>query len=333
MPRIPSDKRGQKPGQRPRTAGGHPRLTRWLVAVILVAPCISVNAQSAPDSSGQSRIHWRRLSLLGGVGGALHYAGFRYFDHAWYEGQKTDHIRWINDWSGETYLNLDKGAHFMAGMTMAQTIAEALRWTGFRTGTAAFAGTAASWAFLFEIEMRDAYFDQWGFSIPDFTANTLGACVPLIHTFLPRTQAVRFKFSYHPSSLYLDRQTRALVDRPRTEHLIDDYEGMTFWMAVSPEDLLPATAAARWPDYLGLALGYGAHGLHGSNVKSKGPNKRYPDLPDAQGELFLALDWDPRRLPTQSRLGSWLKTRLDWIHLPAPAVRLRPEWGIYLLYM
>lgn len=333
MPPLRSDKEILSPVVGGRPFHGRRWGRRWLTAVVLAALCIPLNAQPAPDSSGQAEINWRRLALLGGTSGALHYAGFRYFDRAWYEGQKTDHIRWINDWSGETYLNLDKGAHFMAGMTMAQTVAEALTWSGFRTGTAALVGTAASWTFLFEIEMRDAYFDQWGFSIPDFTANTLGACVPLIHTFFPRTRAVRFKFGYHPSSLYLDRQTRALADRPHTEHLIDDYEGMTFWLAVSPEDLLPATAASRWPDYLGLALGYGAHGLHGSNVKSKGLNKRYPDLPDAQGEWFLALDWDPRRLRTQSRLAGWLKTRLDWIHLPAPAVRLRPTWGFYLLYM
>jgi hypothetical protein len=158
--------------------------------------------------------------------------------------------------------------------------------------------------------------------------------VPLIHAFLPRTQAVRFKFSYHPSSLYLDRRERAAQNRPRTEHLIDDYSGMTFWMTVFPQDLAPAVAArAHWPRYLGLSLGYGATGLHGDNAKSKGPNKLYRDLPDARSEFYLGLDWDTRRLTTQSRAGSWVVPRLDWIRLPAPAVRIRPDWGIYLLYM
>lgn len=279
-----------------------------------------------PETRG---IHLERLALIGGSAAVLHYVGFKYFDRAWYQGHKLDHIRWINDWSGETYLNLDKGGHFMGGLIMAQNLASALRWSGFRPRSAALLSTLASWAALLEIEMRDAYFDQWGFSIPDFTANTLGATVPLIHTFFPSTQAVRFKFSYHPSALYLDRRERILANRPHTEHLIDDYEGMTFWLSLSVEKLMPAT----WPDFLGFALGYGATGLHGSNVKSKGINKRYKDLPDARPELFLSLDWDLRRLSGRNRFWSYLENQLELIHFPAPAIRFYPEWRFYLLYM
>jgi hypothetical protein len=277
-------------------------------------------------------LHPGRLALLGGTGLTIHYLGFKYFDRAWYQGQKLDHIRWIKDWGGDTYLNMDKGGHFMGGMFMAQTLTEAYGWGGVSPRLAALAGTLTSWALLLEIEMRDAYFDQWGFSIPDFTANTIGATVPLIHTLWPASRAVRFEFGYFPSDLYLDRSQRRAAGRPFTEHMIDDYEGMTVWMAVSVNQFLDGRAEEWWPDFLGVALGYGARGLHGSNVKSKGRFKYYKDLPDARPELLVALDCDPRFLPGQGRVWGYFKEQLRWLHLPAPAVRLSPEPRFYLLY-
>jgi len=300
----------------------------WLTGICLPEHLI---AASEPEPS---RLRLDRLTLLGGSAATVRYLGFKYLDRAWYQGQKLDHIRWINDWSGDTYLNLDKGGHFMGGLFLAQTLIDAFAWTGFRPRPASLLGTLASWAALLEIEMRDAHFDQWGFSIPDFAANTLGASVPLIYSFFPRTRALRFKFSYHPSSLYLDRRERARPpERPHIDHVIDDYAGMTFWTALSVDAFLWERAKERWPDFLGLAVGYGGTGLHGSNVKSKGPNKGYPDLPDARPEIFLALDYDTRFLPGDGRLWRYLKTQLNWIHFPAPTVRLYPQWRFYLLYM
>ncbi len=304
------------------------------MALLLLGLAATAHGQPAPPAPADpsAGIKGRRLAALATATAACHWVGFRYFDRAWYEGQKTDHIRWIYDWSGETYLNLDKGAHFMAGVAMAEGLGTALVWSGVEPLPAALVGTAASWAFLLEIEMRDAYYDQWGFSVPDFTANTVGAALPLLHQLVPRTRAIRAKFSYHPSSLYLDRQQRRQRNLPHTGHLIDDYEGMTFWLSVSPTELLP-TWCSSWPAWANLACGYGAHGLHGDNVKSKGPNKRYPELPDAQPEVFLGLDLNTRPWPPHGRAGRWAHGGLQWLHLPSPAVRVTPSWGFYLLYM
>jgi hypothetical protein len=286
-----------------------------------------------PAQGSTQGIKLDRLALVGGGGAVFRYLGYRYVDRAWYQGKKQDHIRWINDWSGETYLNIDKGGHFMGGLYLAQTLNNAYAWSNFSPRSAALLGTLTSWAALLEIEMRDAHFDQWGFSIPDFVANTVGASIPLMYALFPRTQAIRFKWSYFPSALYRDNQKRAAANQPHFDYVIDDYEGMTFWMTLSMNQVLRGRAEEIWPDYLGLALGYGAVGMHGSSVKSTGPNRAYRDLPDARSEIFLALDCDARLLPGQGRFWRYVKDQLNWIHLPAPAVRLHPEWRFYLLYM
>ena len=283
------------------------------------------------DSEG---VQLDRLLLLGGGGAALHYAGFRYFDRAWYQGQKSDSIRWINDWSGETYLNMDKGGHFFGGVVLSQSLTEAYGWSGFGPRAAAALGTVTSWAALLEIEMRDAYYDQWGFSIPDFAFNTAGAAVPLMYALVPATRSVRFKFSYWPSRLYRERGERSREPvRPHTEYIIDDYEGMTFWMSFAVEEALRGKAEELWPDYLGVALGFSATGMHGSNVKSRGRHREYKELPNARPEVFVALDYDLRQLPGEGPLWRSVKRQLNWFHLPAPTVRIYPELRLYFLYM
>lgn len=292
--------------------------------------CADSAAQPPTPESG---VQLKRLALVGGGGATLHYLGFKYVDRAWYQGQKTDSIRWLYDWGGDTYVNLDKGGHFMGGLFMAQTLNEAYAWTGFSPRTAALLGTMTSWAVLLEVEMRDAYFDQWGFSVPDFVANSLGASIPLVHTLFPRSRAVRFKFSYHPSPLYLDHAERARTNRPHIDHMIDDYEGMTFWATLALDDVLTGRSREVWPDWLGLAIGYGATGLHGSNVKSRGRFKYYPDRPDARPEILVALDYDANYLPGHGPLWDYFKRQLNWLHLPSPAVRIYPNFRFYLLYM
>ena len=128
----------------------------------------------AGEEEPPAQLHLNRLALIGGSAFAFRYIGFRYIDRAWYQGQKTDRIRWLNDWGGQTYVNFDKAGHFMGGLFMSQSLNSAYAWAGFGTRSAALMGTLTSWTALLEIEMRDAYFDQWGFSIPDFVANTAG---------------------------------------------------------------------------------------------------------------------------------------------------------------
>lgn len=283
------------------------------------------------ESAGNPRVRLERVLALCGAGAAIHYLGFRYFDRAWYQGEKRDSIRWINDWSGDTYLNLDKGGHFMGGLFLSSLFSSAYSWAGFGTRTSTVLGTLTSWGALFEIEMRDAYFVHWGFSIPDFFFNTLGGTVPIVYATFPPARAFGFKFSYWPSPLYLERVQRSREGRPHTDHLIDDYQGMTFWMTVAIEKFLHDRGARIWPDFLGLALGYSGIGLHGSNVKSKGPFREYEDLPDGQPEFLIALDFDVRYLPGDGAWWKSLKSQLNWIHLPAPAVRVYPDLRFYVI--
>ena len=97
--------------------------------------------------------------------------------------------------------------------------------------------------------------------------------------------------------------------------------------------MLRGHAKQMWPDWLGLAIGYGATGMHGANVKSKGREREYLHLPDSRPEIVLSLDADTQYLPGDGDIWSLFKEQLNWLHLPAPAIRIYPSLRLYLLYM
>ncbi len=135
----------------------------------------------------------------------------------------------------------------MGGIFLAQFAGDLYSWIGFAPRTALLLGSLSSLAELLYVEYRDGRSDKWGFSTPDATADALGAVVPLIHSYIPATRAVRFKYGYLPSPLYRHRNLRRASGRPFVPSFIDDYEGMTFWMVMNPAPLLNEHGAATWP--------------------------------------------------------------------------------------
>ena len=49
--------------------------------------------------------------------------------------------------------------------------------------------------------------------------------------------------------------------------------------------------------------------------------------------IAVALLCAAGEIPDPGRVADWVKPRLGLLHLPAPAIRISPTWGLYLLYM
>jgi len=305
----------------------------YLMISILTVSELHAENSSSTLSDTTDLIHLNRVAILIGGIASNRYIGLNHVEQTWYSGEKAEKIRWRNDWKGDTYINMDKGGHLMSGLFTASTITRTSSWAGFGSRTSAILGTLISWSALFEIEMRDAYFAQWGFSIPDFTANTIGASIPLMYSLFPQSRSIRFKFGYYPSNLYLDRRERSSRYEPFTNHVIDDYEGMSFWVSVPTENFFPKNFQSKIPRWARLAFGYGAIGLHGSNKKSRGQNKGYPDRPDARPEIFIGLDYDTTYIPGSNHIWKNIREQLNWLRLPAPALRVYPDLRFYLLML
>lgn len=106
--------------------------------------------------------------------------------------------------------------------------------------------------------------------------------------------------------------------------MIEDYEGMTFWLALNVYDLLPGKWQTKYPKCLsplGVSVGHSAKGI-AENVFG------------GQREVFLGLDLDLRKIPLgrNNLFLKFLTSELNFVRLPMPAIRITPggKWyGIY----
>jgi len=279
-----------------------------------VGPSLASEAGERPSRPKGERIRFGRLAAAGAGVWAGRLVGHRYFDTAWWKsphpelGEKSD-FHFLYDWRKTTYLHVDKGGHLYGGKVLAEMLVEMSRWVGFGRKGAVFVGGVGRWLLLLEIEMKDGYYKWWGFSVPDFAANTLGVAFVVARELWAPARRFDLKMSYHRSDLY---------KAGKFEHVISDYEGMTFWLTFAAGEMWPGL----WPSLLNVAVGYGAKGLGGTATEGE----------HSRPEVYLALDYDIRKLPGTHRCWQWLKAMLNEVHFPAPAVRIYPRIMFYLLY-
>jgi hypothetical protein len=253
-----------------------------------------------------------RLAIVGGTVVAGMVAIHVYQENGWWKNnQRSFHFR-----EDLTYGRwVDKLGHFYGSSVLTFLLSESLQWSGLPESEALLWGAGTSMLFQTYVETRDG-FSAWGFDRVDFAANVAGAMFPLFQQAYPPLRNLNFKFSYHPSDLLNNPGGIGFAGQ---EHIIfDDYEGQTIWLSVSVNEFLTGMVEKWWPDWLALSIGYGARDVAGVNPHSV---------------LFLGLDYDMRKIiPQESGFLRTLSRALNFIHFPAPAVRISPDAIWYGLY-
>jgi hypothetical protein len=198
---------------------------------------------------------------------------------------------------------MDKFGHYYSTRLLSLFLSDIANWVGFESNSSRWIGAVASWLFYLQIELFDSQFEQWGFSLGDLTANTAGAFMPVIQHHSPLLQKFQLKLSYLPTDL------------ERQHYMVEDYAGMTFWLTSNPQKHLPRFFDPLWPDFLNLALGYSIS------------QKTHGDI-----ELFFSLDYDLTTIQTRSRFWNRVLYYINFIHLPAPTIKFKPNTKYYLYY-
>jgi hypothetical protein len=218
------------------------------------------------------------------------------------------------------YQQMDKFGHLMHAYYATGLISRLYRWSGFSGENSILYGALTGWLWMLQIEIADSFFDEWGFSWLDLTANTIGVSFSAMQQLYPEALGgLQLKFSYHTSEALRERRYNN-----GSKLWVDDYEGLTWWLAVNVYHYLPANVQQNYPEWLkpfGLAVGHSA--------------KRIADDPlHGEREIFLGLDYDLRKLPIgeDSDILKFLKNELNIIRLPLPAVRITPSGVWYGLY-
>jgi hypothetical protein len=282
---------------------------------LLLEPSIGLSSGTQGIRHGPpDKIRAGRLAAVTGTLGAIQLGLFVHQKHAWWAEDHRGSFRFHDD--GGYSLHLDKVAHFHATALQAQVISTSMRWSGLTNNQSIFWGTMASLALQTHVEIQDGYNELWGFDPYDMLANVLGAGFFFAREHVPALQPFVLKWAYWPSPHLTRHHDEAFSDRPPS--FIDDYLGQTFWVSARVHDLLPDGAKPYWPPWLCVAAGVGGADLYTEH---------------ARREYFISLDVDlPRLIPASTWLGRQALEVLNFLHLPAPAVRISPTFRLFPIY-
>ncbi len=235
---------------------------------------------------------------------ALGLAGIVYLEHyqqdAWWHGHTTQ-FRFVNDpnFSG----NFDKLGHTFGSYLQSSAMMHAVEWSGADPLTAAYVGFAVAFAQQLYLETNDGVTRFWGFSPGDIFSNMAGSLYPLAQVTFPELRHFTPKFSYYPSTQYKKVHW--------AQSYIDDYEGLTYWLSVDVHHYLPAPLKSYWPDWLNIAVGTGL--------------RNYVEQVSWQHTVYISLDINTQKLPGNGLFLNGLKTLLNYVHLPLPALMMSPK--------
>lgn len=254
-----------------------------------------------PINSVNNDIDYLLLSGIGAgvltTGVIIHY----YQKDAWWTDQKKEfHIQ--NDW--EYALWIDKVGHLYAAALISHGLAGGFEAANVPLRESIIYGSIGAALFQLYIEYEDGFGPSWGFSPGDAAADLLGAGYPVLQYYFPILNNFRIKASYYPRHL-----TEGSNPKTGQKHIIsDDYEGQKFWLSVSPKNLLPKSISEYWPAALCLAVGMGVKDLDG--------------VGGGQRDFYIALDIDAEQIPLYGRGWQFVKSTLNYFHLPLPGLRI-----------
>lgn len=260
----------------------------------------------------RTQVQWGRFAIVGTALAATITAIHIYQRNAWWSDNRCD-FHMIED--PEYALNIDKAGHFYGGALSSFIGQKSMEWTGFSRSTSVWGGFAIGALFELYVEFEDGFACNWGFSRGDAYADLAGAAWPVLQYYVPTMRHFQPKYSYWPSEEYFNGIHHG--------NAIDDYNGQTYWMGVHVHGLLPKTWQDYWPSWLGFAVGLAVRNV-GNPDWVENPLERH---------VYISLDYDfTKILPGDSWFLHTLKQALNFIHFPAPAIRISPSGVFYVLY-
>lgn len=236
---------------------------------------------------------------------------------AWYSGQTGSQFHWFDD--GHEWLQIDKVGHAYGAYHESRLMQQMLTWSGVPTRKILLWGSLTGFLLQAPIEIFDGFSSDYGASVWDLVANASGAGLAALNYALWREHRITLKLSYWPTD-FPDQRPDLLGNG--LDELLKDYNGQTYWLCVSPDLFLPkGRFKDRWPDWLGIAVGYGGYGMIG------GYGEEADAIIDAREkrEWYLSLDIDLTRIRSRSGFVRTFLFVANAVRIPLPGLRWRDQ--------
>jgi VanZ family protein len=308
----------------------------WLV-ICLIACSFSLYAQSPTSDSqlptsfftpsptlNKQRLHLVTYSAIG-----LYPATMSWFYTQWYSDYSQTNFHLFNDEA--EWQQMDKCGHIMSAYSIGKPLFRIFQWTGMNDTKSVLYGAGIAYLYQSTIEMFDGFSSEWGFSLSDVGANTLGSAILISQQLLWNQQRIVLKESFHQTKYSAYRPN--VLGKDLAENILKDYNGQTYWASVNVFSFLQ-NKESKFPKWLSVAVGYGAEGMVGARTNpSEVDGKVVPSFQQYR-QYYLGLDFELSRLETKSKFLNGFFKVINIVRLPAPAVEFNQDRGtkFYWLY-
>jgi len=265
------------------------------------------NTTFASDSLSV-KSHNKKLYTVLGSEAAIYAVGYTGLNYLWYADYPRSSFHFFND--GNEWLQMDKCGHSYSTYWIARGNYKLFKWANLTDKQATLSSLASSWLFISTIEVFDGFSSEYGASPEDLIANTAGASLFGLQQYFWNEQKIIYKFSYYPSQ-YAKLRPDALGATP-VERLLKDYNAQIYWLSTG---LRTITGIKTIPEWLNLAIGYGADGMTGAE-NNKGV------LPESKRirQFYISFDINTEKIKSKNSFVKFLLLGLNCIKVPLPTI-------------
>ena len=306
------------------------------VACVCFVHCSICQSGSGKLLAFSDTLNKKRVYTLAGTWTGI-YAGALYgLNTLWYKNYPRSSFHFFND-TGE-WNQMDKCGHMFTSYFEGVYSVNALKWAGVSDKKAAWFGGLTGTVMQTSIEILDGFSSQWGASVGDLTANTLGSALCISQQLLWNEQRVQLKFSTHPVNYpndpVLKKRVADLYGKNFSQLWLKDYNGQTYWLSTNISSFTN-NEESKFPKWLNIAVGYGADGMYGGYTNTwTSPTDSLvminrTDIPRTR-QFFLAPDIDFTKIKTNSHLLKTIFFMANALKFPAPALEINNQGQLNL---
>lgn len=292
--------------------------------------CSSQFSFARSDGKPIDSLHHTKSMLFKASGlTTAYYAGSLFvLSKTWYKDREKVPFHFYNDSKG--YLQVDKLGHTFGAYIYSYLGFGFLSNYGLSRKDALIYGSSLGLLLQTPIEIMDGIYEGYGFSWGDMAANAMGSVLVAGQELLFKEQVIKYKFSYW-ESVYAEKANGFLGTNP-FNRIFNDYNGHTYWLSCPINKIVPNKIT---PDWLNVAVGYGANGMYGEFANISEYNGVAIPHATRYRQYLLSLDVDWTRIQTSSDFLKIILKALTFIKFPFPAIEYNTQGklkGYYLYY-
>lgn len=230
----------------------------------------------------------------------------------WYKEYPKSGFHFFND--SNEWVYMDKCGHAFTAYRLSVMEYSAWRWARMPRKKAIWLSGGIAWSYQLTVEILDGFSAEWGFSVSDLTANTVGSALFIGQQLGWDEQRIQLKFGYKPSPYAKIRPDVLGATFP--QRLLKDYNAQSYWLCVAPGTFFPES---RFPKWIQVGFGYSI------DAKLHGYDHVYTDANTgrtyyAKQEYAISLDIDWAQIPVKKPWVRKILKPLNTIKIPLPAV-------------